>query len=229
MRIGLISDIHGNVCGLEAALAALSGHRVDRIICLGDIVGYYPFVNETIDRLVSDQITCIAGNHDAALTGSLEVDPGQWSRYALDHANSVITSANLDWLRALPDRLDLEVEGRRLILVHGSPWAPLTEYVYPDHEGFGRFEPLGADIVAMGHTHWPMVRRIGTTVLVNPGSCGQPRDYVPGACYGLLDTSDLTVSLHRVGYEIDRVAREVRSVGLDESFIDILYREKVTP
>ena len=228
MKLGLISDIHGNHPGLVASLDAMDAQGVDQVLCLGDVVGYYPFVNETIDKLRAREIACIKGNHDAALTGYLSIDPRKMSEYALDYAESVITPDNFEWIASLPESASYNYVGGILHCYHGSPWQPLTEYVYPDNDDFDRFAEIDADIVALGHTHYPMIRQTGRNTIVNPGSCGQPRDYSPGACYAVIDSETFEVSLHRVSYDIDTVAQAVREAGLGTPLIDILYRERLS-
>ncbi|MDM8560808.1 metallophosphoesterase family protein [Candidatus Parabeggiatoa sp. HSG14] len=225
MLIGLISDIHANVYGLQAAIRAIQKAKADLIICAGDIVGYYPFVNETIDLLKQEKVFCIKGNHDAILIGEQIVEKSRWHDYMLDYTVKVIKQDNFNWLRKLPLFLDLKLKGLSIEVYHGSPWALLTEYIYPDHNNFQRFSSLTAvDYVILGHTHWPLFYQINKVTIVNPGSCGQPRDYKPGACYALLSTEKRQVSFHRVSYDIERVIDKLQTLKFNQKFIDILQR-----
>lgn len=224
MIVGLISDVHGNVHGLRAVLAALRPNALQKIICAGDVVGYYPFVNETIELLRTENIDCIMGNHDALLTEHLPASDRQRRRYALDYAASVISPENLAWLHQLPSHLHLKIDNIAIHVYHGSPWAPLTEYIYPDHESFERFCSIEADVVVLGHTHWPLLRIVGGVTIVNPGSCGQPRHHRPGASYALLDTESRDVALRHVTYPLEPVVEAVRAQNLGEELVDILYR-----
>ena len=226
MIIGFISDIHGNVYGLQAALNALKIFEPEFIVCAGDVVGYYPFVNETIELLRREQIACVMGNHDAMLVGQLRTDARQRRQYALDYASSIVTSDNIQWLRQLPISLFYELDGLQIEVFHGSPWSPLVEYIYPDHNNFERFREINRDFVILGHTHWPLLQAVGTVNVVNPGSCGQPRDYKPGACYALLDTRSRHVILNRVSYNMQPLAEKGRQLKLDRKIIDILYRTR---
>jgi len=228
MLIGIIADIHANVYALEAIMSQLRKCKPDLIMCAGDIVGYYPFVNETIDLLKAENVLCILGNHDAALIGNIVVHEIRWHQYSLDYTSRVIRQDNLDWLCKLPDKLHLALEGLRVEVYHGSPWFPLSEYIYPDHKHFERFGDLAADYVILGHTHWPMLQKIKEVTVVNPGSCGQPRDYNPGACYAVLDTQERQVSFHRVAYDIQQVTDVLLALKFDPKLIDILYRQEET-
>ena len=229
MRLGFIADPHGNSLGLAAALDALDQAEVDRVICAGDIVGYYPFVNETIDTLRTRDVECIAGNHDLYLRGDVSTTPERWKAYHLDHADETISTEHRTWLAGLPLGLDFSADGARIKVCHGSPWSP-EEYVYPDNVDEERFAALAADIVVMGHTHIPLVRHLGPeragVLLFNPGSCGQPRDYVPLAAYGVLDAQSREARIGRVAYDIAAVRDRCASLGFSPAVRDILTRTR---
>jgi putative phosphoesterase len=201
MKIGLLADAHANVFGLAAALEALRRADATELIFAGDAVGYYPFVNETIDALRAAGVHAVKGNHDAMLAGELPVTAELRVQYALDHAERVIRPDNLQWLIGLPEWLELSFDGIRFSVFHGSPWQPLTEYVYPDHDRFERFESLLPGVVVLGHTHRPLHRVIGPVTVVNPGSCGQPRDGLPGASFSVVDTESGDILLERAAYD----------------------------
>lgn len=201
MKVGLIADPHANVAGLEAALDAVRSAGVETIVCAGDAVGYHTAVNETIAALRASVEHTVLGNHDAMLVGKLRVDERQRALYGLDYAASVITRDGLSWLKSLPTSLELDLDGRSVAVFHGSPWQPLTEYVYPDSPDLERFSAVDAEVIVLGHTHHPMVRSIAGSLVVNPGSCGLPRDGLEGAPYAILDTEALEVSLQRASYD----------------------------
>lgn len=226
MSIGLLADIHGNVVGLDAALGALSDADVDQIWVAGDIVGYYPYVNEVIERIRSRDCVCVAGNHDLALLDPSLVSPDQWLAYNLDYVDRTITTEYRDWLASLPTMREFVVHERRALLCHGSPWR-VDEYMYADAEGWNRFENVDVDVVVLGHTHIPLVRRVGRTIVVNPGSCGQPRDYDPRASFAVLDLSDCRVSVQRVTYDLMTVQGRVRALGFDPRLVAILERTRL--
>jgi putative phosphoesterase len=229
MKLGVISDPHGNSFGLAAALEALEQADVDRVICAGDIVGYYPFVNETIDTLRDRGVDCIAGNHDLYLRRDLATTPERWKAYHLDYVDETISPEHRSWLAALPRELDLMLDGSHVHVCHGSPWSA-EEYVYPNTVDEPRFMNVAADVVIMGHTHIPLVRRVdskrGGVLLFNPGSCGQPRDYVPLASYGTYDTDRREARVSRVAYDIDTVRERCEALGFSPAVRDILTRTR---
>jgi putative phosphoesterase len=229
MRLGLIADPHGNSLGLNAVLSALDEQSVDRVICAGDIVGYYPFVNETIDTLRSRDVACIAGNHDLYLRRELATAPDRWKAYHLAYVDEIIEPDHRAWLAALPRELAFDIDGAHILVCHGSPWSA-EEYVYPDTVDEQRFMSVAADVVIMGHTHIPLVRRVanerGGMLLFNPGSCGQPRDYEPLAAYGIFDTERREARVHRVAYDIDAVRERCEALGFSRAVRDILTRTR---
>ena len=165
MRIGVVSDIHCNVTGLRAAFSAMG--PVDELICAGDSIHEYRFSNEVVALLRERKAHVILGNHEEGFLGP----HGERAR-----AQDWIDRDHLDWLRARPQRLELSLHGRRIVVVHSTPWSPHGQYVYPHSPDLARFGEVDADFVVYGHTHAAVVRRLGRPLVVNPGSAGQARD-----------------------------------------------------
>ena len=96
---------------------------------------------------------------------------------------------NLEYMQNLPITLVTRVNGKRILMAHGSPWEPLRDYVFPETGSFKKLANVNADVVILGHTHCPMVERIGSTMVINPGSCGEARDhrYNLQLTYAILD------------------------------------------
>lgn len=229
MRIGILADAHGNLPGLTAALAELDYHSVDRLVFLGDAVGYYPQANEVIALLRNRQCIAIQGNHDQLLLSDAPHDRESWPRYRLDSTARTLSAESAEWLRSLPARRELDIDGERVLLCHGSPWQ-VDEYVYPD-SNLARFAELEHDVVLCGHTHIPFSRMVGDVLLVNPGSCGQPRDYKPGACAAVLELKTHSVTFIRASYDIQKYEASLRAAGVPPAFLNILTRtrQEATP
>lgn len=225
MKVGLIADVHGNAIALKAVLDQLKELDVSSVMCMGDIVGYYPFVNESIELLQEARVACIQGNHEVYLLGLKPISHRRWQDFSLAYVSSVVNPVNRSWLEQLPPTRQTILNGLHVHAFHGSPW-DIEEYVYPDYKAFYRFGTIEADVVVLGHTHIPMVRRVGDVLLVNPGSCGQPRDYNPLAAYAVLDTETRTAEIHRVNYDVDTVCKRTMAEGLDRKLIDILKRTR---
>lgn len=172
MKIGIISDAHGNAYALSKCLDSLDRLDVEEIICLGDCVGYFPESNEVLTKLQSMSAYCLMGNHEAMLLGLLELDNTRDEVYRIRECN-----ISKDQLRRITQWLpfyEREIENRKLLFVHGSPWQPLDGYVYPNSD-LKMFADLRFDAVFMGHTHVPLTSKVGNTLVANVGSCGLPR------------------------------------------------------
>lgn len=229
MMLGVVSDPHGNVYGLRATLEALAQAGVEQIVCAGDVVGYYPFVNETIQLLRDYRVSCIAGNHDLYFRREIAISENRWRSYHLDHVEHVISTENESWLRSLPQQLQVTIGDKEILVCHGSPRSP-EEYMYGESLNTEALAGLTAQIVIFGHTHIPMVSHVDTTtgplLLLNPGSCGQPRDYIPLASFGILDTVLGEARIHRTPYDIDAVRRRCEELEFSAPVINILTRQR---
>jgi putative phosphoesterase len=164
MKLGIISDIHCNVYGLQQALAAMEA--VDEVLCLGDSINEARFCNETIAALKARGAYMILGNHEEAFLSSADERTGE---------DNGIDRALLAWLAGQPLRRTLKVAEKTVLMVHSTPWEPRGEYVFPHSPRLERFAGADADFVLYGHTHVPVVRRVGRVLVINPGSAGEAR------------------------------------------------------
>jgi predicted phosphodiesterase len=242
MRALVISDVHGNLHALEAVLEA-EGDRYDELWCLGDIIGYGARPNECVDRVRDLATVVLAGNHDLAVLGKVNVerfggDAGRAARWTRE----VLGRDQEAWLDTLEPHRSLE----RVELAHASPRDPIWEYVI---DGPGAAIALSnapdAKVVLVGHTHVPMsARSVGDRVtgghapagreehlaedvrlLANPGSVGQPRDGDSRASYLVLDIDEgepVRVEFRRVEYDAALTAKEIVDAGLPPQFGDRL-------
>ena len=234
MRIGIISDAHGNLEGFEACIADMG--KVDALIFSGDLLGYYFEGPAILRRLRALGARCILGNHDEYFlfyqkikkSSPLKVpDQEEYnSKYGPSFVRAAedLTNEEKDWLASLPYELTMEAGGKRILVVHGSPWAPTEEYVYPDYPHFEKFNEIDADVVVMGHTHHPMVKTVGKVTLINSGSCGQPRDRDPRASYGIItiDQDHVTGEIHRVPYSQEALLKQCQELAPDNSLLPTL-------
>ncbi len=165
MKVGIVSDLHCNPQGLELALHAMGD--VDELLCLGDSIYEYQFSNDVVARLRERGAHIIQGNHEEVFLSSA----GERAR-----RRAGIDPALLKFLAEQPHRRYLELGGKRLLLIHSTPWEPRGEYVHPHSPKLDRFADAGADIVLYGHTHCQVVKRIGRVLVINPGSAGDARD-----------------------------------------------------
>ncbi len=205
MNIGLISDVHGNPWALEAVLSFL-WKKVDLILFLGDLVGYYPFVNECAAMLDSKKVIGVRGNHDEILLRCIYCDnppdPIYNERYgsALKRCLTSLSKNTLRLLKSWSSHRHLIISSVSISMFHGSPWDPLGGRVYPDFGDWQRFNNCSANIILLGHTHYPFVKRWNKRLIANPGSVGQPRDDSRGACCAKLDLASGWFFFDRVVY-----------------------------
>ena len=126
------------------------------------------------------------------------------------------SEANKAWLRTLHPQIRFEADGKRYLLVHGSP-RRINEYLYEDKpdETFARIAAgADADVIVCGHTHKPYDKTVAGTRFVNVGSAGKPKDGDPRGCWALLDTAPDTVEFRRVAYDVEAAARAIEATDL---------------
>lgn len=226
----ILSDIHGNLEALEAVLADAEG-CYDRVLCLGDLVGYGADPNAVVAWARENVAAIVRGNHDRVCIGLEPVDTYNAAAQASARwTQAELTPAHRDYLERLP-RGPLPYHG--LDLVHGSP-ADEDEYLLSLIQLPGLQPFLERQVTFFGHTHiqggFLMARRgarsltpgVALTIepdyfyLVNPGSVGQPRDRDPRAAYALYSPVERTVEFRRAAYDADRAAAKIRAAGLPE-------------
>ncbi|MCE4619785.1 MAG: metallophosphatase family protein [Desulfurococcales archaeon] len=239
-RILVLSDIHGNLPALRAVLSSAQGY--DEVLVLGDLVDYGPQPGEVIDELRSIGARIVRGNHDEAAGYGVDCRCGEathWlSVWFREHVTIPLLSSNdRRFLASLPLRLNLEVAGRKGEAVHAAPRNPLYAYLHPwlsDEEAckLTSRAPLrltskegdcpSGRIIVVGHTHYQFHRYVRGTLILNPGSVGQPRDGDPRAAYAVIDTSTGTVSFNRVEYPVEETIRRLRELHIPSPYIDAL-------
>jgi len=234
----VISDIHANLAALEAVLA--DAPAFDKIWCLGDLVGYGPNPNECVARIQDFPHLSLAGNHDWATMGKLDLssfntdarDANKWTQTAL-------TPATREYL----SKLSTHAERDGFYMAHASPREPVWEYILDANLAYANFAYFSAPICLVGHTHIPIVfeldeqrRRCETRVppfsepialesrrlIINPGSVGQPRDGNPYASYAMLDVENMTWEFRRVAYPVEITQERMRAQGLPRRLIERL-------
>jgi diadenosine tetraphosphatase ApaH/serine/threonine PP2A family protein phosphatase len=234
MRYLIVSDVHANLEALEATLSAAG--EVDRVLVLGDLVGYGADPNAVIDRIRGlARTTIIRGNHDKVGAGIENVDSfNHLARYAIAWTASALTPDNREWLAAVPAgpvAIDGFVE-----ICHGSPFDE-DVYIFDDLDARRAINVTSRPLCLFGHTHVPAAFRFdgnlspigpprgarfrlplddGAKYLVNCGAVGQPRDGDPRAAFGLLDTDASALTVLRVTYDVASAQQKIVDAGLPE-------------
>lgn len=227
MRIAILSDVHSNLEALEAVLKHMRFQRIKIIWVAGDIVGYGASPNEVIQLLQKEKAVLISGDHDSyALTLKELSWFNEFAQEALIYTNKVLTKEKKSFLKTLKEIYESTFDGRKIFMVHGSPNDHLKEYVYsktPDVNLLAMLNKAKANILIMGHTHQPFVRRISGRLVINPGSVGQPRTNEPDANYCILDPKYMQATIQRVSYDVDSAAKKIISAGLSRYLADRLF------
>ena len=237
MPTAVISDIHGNAEALRTVLADIDRRKIERIVCLGDIVGYAAEVNQTVDRLRAIKpMVAIRGNHDKVCSGvEGEERLAKFSRFARTAAewtSRKLTKGNRRYLATLPQ--GPKMVDQAFAIAHGSP---LDEdaYIFSDLDALRVFRGTDFPICFIGHSHFPVVfswdgldvemhlaappefkmkldpnRRY----LINPGSVGQPRDRCPLSSFATYNSETRLLRIHRVRYDIATTQENILSAGL---------------
>lgn len=213
MKIGLLSDAHGNPEGLAHCLSVLQSKGAERLYFLGDAVGYLPRWSQVLELLRAHQVTCIRGNHDDhALKATLSEDATDAYQILPSYLETI--RPHIEWMSSWPESITLELDGLSLMLVHASPEDRLNGYVYPWTD-VSRIEWPDVDAIAMGHTHRPFARTHDGRLLLNPGSCGLPRDIGSLASCATLDTRTREATIYRVPFDVHRVLADTRFIHPD--------------
>lgn len=241
MRYGILGDIHSNLSSLEAVLERFEVEGVDRILSVGDIVGYGAQPAECIRLVRSVGARVVKGNHDAACVGELDLRYfNAHARMAVDWTRTVLDEEDLRWLASLPLTVDLD----ECCVGHGTYYRPeLFDYIQGPSDADPSLDAMCKPVCFVGHTHVPvsLLRleddpahtsyTLDTEVdlsesrraLINVGSVGQPRDEDPRAAYAVYDPEEKWVRIRRVAYDIDRTAVLIRGAGLPRILADRLY------
>ena len=222
MKLAIIADVHSNGPALEAVLAEIDGLGADALVCAGDTVGYGASPNDCCARIKSRADKTVLGNHDAS---SLTRDTSFMNPYAAKAVlwtASALNDESRRWLKDLDIGDRLEIGNARCAIYHGSIDSN-TEYVYEDDAKESMLSRTRSNLLILGHTHVPYIKRFKTGMIVNPGSVGQPRDGDPRASFATVDASSMDCTIVRLDYDIDAAAGAIDAAGLPGFLAERLY------
>lgn len=228
MRVGLISDLHGNCLALDAVLAELRREELDSIVCLGDVaVGPQP--REVIARVQELECPIVLGNWDAACLNGVPTAAAATDEIVNEiHAwwGDQLSADDRAFLGTFVPLLELPLDGIPALCFHGSPRS-YDDWIFattPDAELEAMFDGHREPLLVGGHTHLQLVRRWGRSLLVNPGSVGLPFlswwpeevRVAPWSEYAILDVDDgrIHVDLRRTTYDVEKLLSISRASGM---------------
>ncbi len=231
MRFAIISDIHSNLEALVKTFEIIDQSGVDRIVCLGDVVGYGANPNECVDLVRNRCSNVLLGNHDAA---AIDLSASEFFNYharaAAIWTNRELTEKNKGYLRGLA----MSALEEKIFFVHASPCEPADwEYIIDEEEAQGAFGCFSEEICFVGHTHVPAcfsengqasAVEKGQRYLVNVGSVGQPRDGNPKLSFGIFDSGTWDYQNVRSAYDTAAAAGKIREAGLPVQLAERLFR-----
>lgn len=238
MLYGICSDIHSNSVAFEAVLESMKSFPLDKRVCLGDLVGYGPNVNESVELAQKNMDVCLIGNHDSVALGWESCEGfNPFARQAIEWTRSKLSAES----RAVLEKLPYLHEENEICFVHASPMSP-ADWIYITNleDALDAFDHFSGKYCFVGHTHSPVIVAMremtipkvieedvyqleaGERLLVNVGSVGQPRDRDPRACWCLFDTETELVRLIRVDYDIAETQRRMRAEGIAEFLVERL-------
>lgn len=224
-KIAVISDIHGNLEALKSVMNHIEKQKIshDNIYNMGDCVGYNPFPNEVVDYLRKHQIKSIMGNYDESVANHTSYDNIQIvksPKNAMAWTKENTRSGTKSYLQKLPRQLSVTLGEKSLLLTHGSPNS-IKEYVYEDDLKL-QIEiarTVSEDIILMGHTHYPYIKKVREKYFINVGSVGRPKDGDPRACYCILEINDqVRAQFMRVEYDTNATAKAILASQLSDEY-----------
>lgn len=220
MKLGLISDLHGNYHALEHVLNLLDQANVDAILCAGDLLCYGVDHERVLQTLRERNIPCVAGNYDYAVAwnqsrasrkpSSAQNEP--LKQAALDWTKAHISAASKNFLRHLPIVASFRFDACTVAMVHASlDW--LDEEILPEHTArlVELATRLNTNVIVLGHTHKPFSIRVQNTLFINPGSVGRALDRDLRASHAIYDTRTRQVEFRRAEYDIQSTIQSIRA------------------
>ena len=223
MRLLIISDAHSN---FEAIKALDRKEQYDEIIFLGDAVNYGPQPAETLQWIKDNVKYRVMGNHDnAVLYGVAPKCSSKTLDIALYTMENItikfLDKSSKDILNTFKTKIEIELDGVRFLMMHGSPYNNLFGYTYGKETDQIAEDPnlMNFSRIMLGHTHFPMLYK---SRIINPGSCGMPRDGNPDPFYLIMDLYRDTLEFHRFKYENIKVKKMLKELVKDKVILEKL-------
>jgi len=237
MKYAIISDVHGNLEALQKAINSIESEKPDKIICLGDLVGYGANPNECVDMVKELTNNVVVGNHDYAAIGKLNLNYfNVFARASAIWTKKELTNNNYKYLTELP----LTIEDNDCLFVHGSPSEPEEwRYIISENDTISEYKHFNHKLCFVGHSHIPGIYsnirgslnspsklKNDEKCIVNVGSIGQPRDGDMRLAYVNYDSQKNTIEIVRENYDVKRAAQKIFDTELPETLGYRLFQGK---
>jgi predicted phosphodiesterase len=240
VRYAIISDIHGNLVAMEAVLKRIKEEQCDRIICLGDIVGYGPFPNECIDVIQQNCYQTVIGNHDHAAIGLTSTDCFNiYAKMAIEWTSAELTTSSKQFLK----NLEFQYSENDILFVHATPLDPEDwNYILSISDAGHNFKAFEEKVSFIGHSHVPMIFEYESNnqakwkkaiqfklnnnfrYIVNVGSVGQPRDGNNMSSFGIFDSDSKEYQMVRQEYDFTKTQKAMMEKDLPYFLVERLSR-----
>ncbi|GAK60741.1 hypothetical protein U27_00639 [Candidatus Vecturithrix granuli] len=240
MKYFIFSDIHGNLEALRVVLDQIADVLPDKVICLGDVVGYGPNPNECVELVAQNADLTIMGNHDHAVLGLTDIEYfNQYAKIAVLWTREMLTDENFSILESYP----FQHSAGDILFVHSTPLYPERwEYIFNPLEGKYYLQHLQEDVCFIGHSHQPVFfeqdekghvifdrkpefslrLREGCKYIVNVGSVGQARDGDPRTSFAIYDTEARRIEIRRLPYDFRITQKKMLDMHLPAFLIERL-------
>jgi len=230
MKIAVISDIHGNYDALAEVLKKAKAEKVQHLLVLGDIVGYYYHPDKILKALSAWSFDMIKGNHEYILEdliSDLSLSESIRLKYGSGHKEAInkLSSQQLEFLKGLPEIKSVQFGETSLLMSHGSPWSN-DFYIYPDCEKniLEKCDSETHDFVLIGHSHYAFAIKNAHSVLINPGSVGQSRQTGGKASWCIINTDNGCFQMLSTDYNTEDLITEIAEKDRDIAYLTKVLR-----
>lgn len=245
MQVAILSDIHGNAFALGAVLSEVKSLGINTLVIAGDFVGYYYNPQTVLEMLKPFNVYACRGNHEDLLqnwcSGTYETRQLLKNKYGSGYkiADETLNIEQTNWLYSLPHPMNCAINAVNFCIAHGSPW-DINVYIYENNiaKYIDDFKKVtnNCDVIILGHSHYQLVQKIDNTLIINPGSVGQPRSgkvkeivapiTTSRAQWAILDTENLEVKFETTRYECLDLLQQIEQYDPANEYLKtILTRE----
>jgi len=217
LKVAFISDIHSNFEALKSVLEDIEKKGIEKIYCLGDMLGYLNKPNEVVDLIRERNIETIIGNNDEDIV--YEDFKGNETK---EWTYKKLTTENLRYIKNLKKDISVSISGNKIKLVHGSLESS-REYLREGEENtLKTLMVLEEDILVVAHTHVPYIDLYNNKMIINCGSVGKPKFKSPNASYAVLDikSDDVIVQIVEVEYDVEAAVKSLEEDGFSAELIE---------